>query len=71
LDTHTNSKVELPVLELFRLALLYEHGGVSIRLPNIMLLEGLGWVEDLMRGEETFRDALSCQLPDPDVIVIH
>jgi hypothetical protein len=43
-DTHQKSKVELNVFELLRLALLYEHGGVAIRLPNILLMEGLGWV---------------------------
>lgn len=32
-ETHQNSKFDLPVYELLRLALLIEHGGVSVRLP--------------------------------------
>ena len=68
------SKVELPVFELLRLALLYEHGGIAIRLPSILLMEGLGWVEELLRegspdGAE--RKALSCQLPDPQIVMLH
>jgi hypothetical protein len=47
-DTHQKSKVDLPVYELLRLALLYEHGGVSIRFPNIVLLENLDWLEGLL-----------------------
>lgn len=74
-DTHQKSKVELNVYELLRLALLYEHGGVAIRLPNILLMEGLGWVEDLMRGgsglSKVGRRVLSCGLPATEVVVFH
>jgi hypothetical protein len=74
-STHQNSKVDLPIYELLRLALLYEHGGVSIRLPNVLLMEGLGWVDGLMQGSrkldnETMR-GLSCRWPGPEMIVIH
>jgi hypothetical protein len=74
-DTHQKSKVELNVFELLRLALLYEHGGVAIRLPNILLMEGLGWVEELMREERVLEEinqkALSCQIPGREVIMLH
>jgi len=42
--------VDLSVYELLRLAILYEHGGVSIRVPNIILMDGIGWVNDLIEG---------------------
>jgi len=38
----------MPVFELLRLALLYEHGGVSIRTPNIILMDKIDWIEDLV-----------------------
>jgi len=44
------SNVDLSVYELLRLAILYEHGGVSIRVPNIILMDGIGWVNDLIEG---------------------
>ena len=63
-ETHQKSKVELNVFELLRLALLYQHGGVSIRLPNILLMEDLDWVDELMRGgnglSRAGKRALSC-----------
>ena len=70
-ETHQKSKVDLPVYELLRLALLYEHGGIFLR-SNILLMEGLGWVEALMRGaNEAERNVLSCQLPGTKVIMYH
>ena len=63
--------MDLAVYELLRLALLYEHGGVFLR-PGIILMEGLGWVDKLMRGaNETEVKALSCQLPGTEVIMYH
>lgn len=44
---HT-SNIDISVYELLRLALLYEHGGVSIRVPNIILMDGIAWVNDLI-----------------------
>lgn len=41
---HQKSKIDLPVYELLRLGLLYEHGGVAVRLPNLLLMQGLDWV---------------------------
>jgi hypothetical protein len=70
-ETHQKSKVDLPVFELLRLAILYEHGGIFLR-SSILLMEGLGWVEDLMRGaREAERKVLSCQLPGTKVIMYH
>ena len=74
-DTHQKSKVELNVFELLRLALLYEHGGVAVLLPNILLMEGLGWVGEAMRGgsglSRADRRAFSCGLPTADVLMFH
>jgi hypothetical protein len=63
--------VHIPVYELLRLALLFEHGGVSVRLPNILAMERLDWVKDLMRGSTKNPSALSCQLTAPSVVMLH
>lgn len=50
---HQKSKIDLPVYELLRLALLYEHGGVAVRLPNLLFMQGLDWVQTLMDSHKT------------------
>jgi hypothetical protein len=73
-ETHQKSKVNLNVYELLRLALLYEHGGVSLRLPNVMMLENLDWVEDLLQGQVSPEDeaVLSCKSYEGvEMVVLH
>jgi hypothetical protein len=73
-ETHQKSKIDLNVYELLRLALLYEHGGVSLRLPNVMMLENLDWVENLLQGKvsEEDRGVLSCQsYSGVEMVVLH
>lgn len=64
--THHRSRVDLPVYELLRLALLIEHGGVSIKLPNIILLENIGWIEEIFRNQGS--DTL-CKVENAEVFI--
>jgi hypothetical protein len=68
-DIHQKSRIDLPVYELLRLALLYEHGGVAIRLPNLLLMQGLDWVEALMDNNTTEEGMLSA--PNRQVAIHH
>ena len=65
--TRHTSSVDLPVYDLLRLALLYEHGGVSIRVPNIILMDGIAWAADLIEGniDESKKNTFNCQLDKP------
>jgi hypothetical protein len=70
---------------LLRLALLYEHGGVSLRLPNIILTEKLDWAEAIINGKTLIqgktkensalktgdRYSFSCQTTVPDAVLLH
>ena len=56
------------------MALLYEHGGVSIRLPNIIAMTDLNWTEELIKGTnmtESQRKLFKCQLDAPQVLLLH
>ncbi len=71
-ETHQRSSVHIPVYELLRIALLYEHGGVSLRLPNIILTEKLDWAEAIINGKTEEKSAFSCGLSTvPDVVLLH
>jgi hypothetical protein len=43
-----NSKIFIHVSELLRLALLIEHGGLSIRPGRILLTENLDWIDSIL-----------------------
>ncbi len=69
-DIHQKSRIDLPVFELLRLALLFEHGGVAVRLPNLLLMNELDWVERLMEGKETVEGVLSSN-SDGQIVIHH
>ena len=72
-QAHLRSIVQMPVFELLRLALLYEHGGVALRLPHIIMIDSISWAQDLIEARNTSRieKALSCNLPQPQVVLFH
>ena len=51
-ETHQKSKFDLPVYELLRLALLIEHGGVHVRLPELIFMENISWIEEVIISGE-------------------
>lgn len=49
-EIHQKSKFDLPVYELLRLALLIEHGGMSVRLPELIFMESISWIEEVINS---------------------
>lgn len=39
-----NSRIYIPVADLLRIALLVEHGGVSIRISTHLFTENMDWI---------------------------
>jgi len=60
--TMHNSKTENTVFDLLRLALLIEHGGVSLVLYETLLTENLDWLINIFSGQpsETDRARFRC-----------
>ena len=56
--TRQNTKLQMKVDDLLRLALLAEHGGLMVRLSEGLVIEGLHWIEEEFGFDEDNTEVL-------------